>query len=80
MITSSSTALPFLGGGAVLGFRCCVRAFSSCGEWGYSSLRCVGFSLQWVLLLRNTGSRRKGFSSCGSRALECRLSSCGTRA
>ena len=47
---------------------------------GYSSLQCVGFSLQWLLLLRSTGSRRAGFSSCGSRALERRLSSCGTRA
>ena len=38
----------------------------------YSSLRCVDFSLRWLLLLRGTG-----FSSCGSRALERRLSSCG---
>ena len=45
---------------------------------GYSWLQCVGFSLRWLLLLRSTGSRRVGFSSCGSRALECRLSSCGT--
>ena len=35
---------------------------------GYSSLRCAGFSLQWFLLLRSTGSRRAGFSSCGARA------------
>ena len=47
---------------------------------GYSSLRCAGFSLRWLLLLRSTGSRRVGFSSCGSRALECRRSSCGSRA
>ena len=32
---------------------------------GYSSLRCAGFSLRWLLLLWNTGSRRMGFSSCG---------------
>ena len=56
------------------------RLFSSCGERGYSSLRCVGFSLRWLLLLRNTGSRCAGFSSCGTRALEHRLSSCGARA
>ena len=31
---------------------------------GYSSLRCAGFSLQW-LLLWSTGSRHTGFSSCG---------------
>ena len=33
-----------------------------------SSLRCAGFSLRWLLLLRSTGSRREGFSSCGARA------------
>ena len=62
---------------------------------GYSSLWCMGFSLQWLLLLRSTDSRCMGFSSCGmwapvvvarglsscgSWALERRLSSCGTRA
>ena len=45
-----------------------------------SSLRCTGFSLRWLLLLQSTGSRRAGFSSCGSWALECRVSSCGARA
>ena len=45
---------------------------------GYSSLRWAGFSLWWLLLLWSTGSRRAGFSSCGSRAVERRLSSCGT--
>ena len=35
---------------------------------GYSSLQCVGFSLQWLLLLRSTGSRSVGFSSCGTWA------------
>ena len=51
---------------------------------GYSSLRCAGFSLRWLLLLRSTGSRgawasvaeAHRLSSCGSRALERRLSSC----
>ena len=82
---------------AALGLCCCARAFSSCGEpgllfvvvsGGYSSLQCLRFSLRWLLLLWSTGSRRAGFSSCGtrafsscgSRALERRLSSCGTRA
>ena len=32
---------------------------------GYSSFQCAGFSLRWLLLLRSTGSRRLGFSSCG---------------
>ena len=47
--------------------------FAVCGlslvavSGGYSSLWCTGFSLQW-LLLRSTGSRRTGFSSCGARA------------
>ena len=35
---------------------------------GYSPLRCMGFSLQWLLLLRSTGSRCAGFSSCSTRA------------
>ena len=35
---------------------------------GYSSLRYAGFSLRWLLLLQSTGSRRAGFSSCGTRA------------
>ena len=35
---------------------------------GYSSLQCVGFSLQWLLLLRSMGSGHKGFSSCGAWA------------
>ena len=44
---------------------------------GYSSLWCAGFSLRQLPLLRSTGSRRAGFSSCGSRAPERGLSSCG---
>ena len=35
---------------------------------GYSSLRCSGFSLRWLLLLQSMGSRHAGFSSCGTRA------------
>ena len=34
----------------------------------YSSLRCVGFSLGWLLSLWSMGSRRTVFSSCGTRA------------
>ena len=44
------------------------------------SLWCTGFSLRWPLLLRSTGPRHVGFSTCGTRALERRLSSCGARA
>ena len=66
---------------AVLGLPGCARASSSCGEWGgYSSLQCAGVSLWWLFLLWKTGSRRAGVSSCGSRALERRLSSCGAQA
>ena len=43
---------------------------------GYSLLWCMSFSLQWLLLLWNMGSRCTGFSSCGSRALQHRFSSC----
>ena len=35
---------------------------------GYSLLRCAGSPLRWLLLLRSTGSRPAGFSSCGMRA------------
>ena len=35
---------------------------------GYSSLRCTGFSLWWLLLLQSKGSRHAGFSSCGTWA------------
>ena len=52
---------------------------------GYSSLWCAGFSLRWLLLLQRIDLRYAGFSSCSpglsscsSRALERRLSSCGT--
>ena len=45
-----------------------------------SLLQCAGFSLRWLLLLRSTGSRHTGFSSCGLQALERRLSSCGAQA
>ena len=35
---------------------------------GYSSLRCTGFWLQWLLLFQSTGSRHAGFSSCSTWA------------
>ena len=50
---------------AVLDLYCCVGFFSSCGEWGHSSLLCVGFSLQWLLLLRSMALGPTGFSTCG---------------
>ena len=54
-----------------------VRGLSLVASGGYSSLLCVGFSLWCLLLLQSTGCRHTGFSNCGSRALEHRLSSCG---
>ena len=44
----------------------------------YSSLRCAGFSLWWLLLLWSMGSRRMGFSSCGMQAQQLWLT--GSRA
>ena len=48
----------------------CVRSLLLCAGFslvvasgGYSSLRCAGFSLWWLLLLQSTGFRRSGFSS-----------------
>ena len=45
---------------------------------GYSSLRCMGFSLQWLLLLQSMGSRRMDFSSRGIWAQQLWLT--GSRA
>ena len=47
-------------------------------QWFFSCKR-AGFSLWCLLLLGNIGSRARGLSNCSSRALECRLRSCGTR-
>ena len=63
----------------LLGLHCFAWAFSSHREQGYSSLGCTGFSLQWFLQW-NTGLMLAGFRSCGSQALEHRLSNCGARA
>ena len=63
---------------AALGLCCCALAFSSCASGGYSSLRCMGFSLRWLLLLQSTGYRRAGFSSCSAWAQQLWLA--GSRA
>ena len=60
---------------AALGLPCCVRAFSSCGEWGLLFVAVRGLCI--ALLLWSRGSRHAGFRSCGLRAQEHRLSSCG---
>ena len=53
--------------------------FSSCDEWGYSSLQCMGFSLRRLLWLRSADSRAQasvlvacGLGRCCSQALEHR--------
>ena len=48
---------------AALGLRCCVWLSLVVASRGYSSLRCVGFSLWWLLLLRSMGSRRTAQAS-----------------
>ena len=48
----------------------CVHAFSSYNNQGYSWLRCTGFSRQWFLLLRSTGSRHVG-SVVAAHRLSC---------
>ena len=65
---------------AALGLHCCTRAFSSCGERGLLSLRCVGFLLWRLLLLQSMGSRCAGSSSCGSWAQQLWLAGSITRA
>ena len=51
-------------------------AFCSSGKWRLG-LQCTGFSLP-CLLLQSTGSRVRGLSRRGPRALEHRLSTCST--
>ena len=51
-----------------LGLHCCMRAFSSCRGRGYSSLRCTGFLLRWLLLLQSSESTYTGFSCCNTQA------------
>ena len=66
---------------------CCVRAFSSCGEWGLLFVVVHGLLVAVVSLVAEhklwvqaSVVVAGGLSSCGSRALEHRLSSCGARA
>ena len=54
---------------------CCPRAFSSYMSGCCSPLRCMGFSLWWLLLLPSTGSRHTG-SVVLAGGLSCPLA-CG---
>ena len=72
---------------AVLGLRCCTWAFSSCGERGLLFIVVRGLL---IVMASRCGAQAlgtrasvvvaRGLSSCGSRALEHRLSSRGARA
>ena len=44
----------------MLGLRLCAGLPLVAASGGHSSLRCVGLSLSWPLLLRSAGSRRAG--------------------
>ena len=63
-----------------LGLRCCAQAFSSCGKQGLLFIAVSKLLIAVGSLLQSMGCRHTGFSSCGSQALEHKLSSCGTRA
>ena len=53
---------------SALGFRCCTRTFSSCGERGLLFVVVRGLLIAVASLVEEHGSRRAGFSSCGTRA------------
>ena len=73
----------------MVGLGCCVRAFSSCSKWGLLFVVVRGLLIAVASLVAEHGLDlgvqasvvvARGLSSCGSRALEHRLSSCGARA
>ena len=64
---------------AALGLHCCAQAFSSCGERGLLFVVVHRLLIVVASLVAEQGSRCAGFSSCGTQALERRLSSCGAR-
>ena len=65
---------------AALRLHCSARASSSCGEQGLLFLVVCGLLIAAASLVAEHGLWHAGFSSCGSRALERRLSSCGAQA
>ena len=71
---------------AELGLRHCTRALSLfVASGGHSPLRCAGLSLRWPCRAQAPGTWAsvvvaRRLSSCDSQALECRLSTCGSRA
>ena len=72
---------------AVLGLDCCTWNFSSCSEQGLLFVVVLGLLTAVASLVERglSGARALvmealGLSICSSRALEHRLSSCGTQA
>ena len=73
---------------AVLGLRCCARAFSSCGERGLLFVAVHGLLFAMASLVVEHGLQGTWasvlvvcrLSSCGSQTVERRLSSCGAQA
>ena len=64
----------------VLGLRFRARAFSSCGKRGLLFILVHRLLIVVASLVAEHGLQARGLSSCGSGALERRLSSCGARA
>ena len=60
-----------------LGLRCCVQAFSSCIEQGLLFDEVCSLLVAVASLVAEHGLQTHRLSSCGLRALERRLSSCG---
>ena len=78
----------------MLGLRCCAWAFSSCGERGLFFVAVHGLLIAVASPVAEHGLQvcglqqlwhvssevvARGLSSCGSRALELRFSSCGVQ-
>ena len=72
---------------AALGLRCCVQAFSSCGERGLLFVMVRGLLITVASLVAGQALgtwasvvAAHGLNSCALRALQCKLCSCGTQA
>ena len=65
---------------AVLGPHCCAHGLSLvAASGGYSSLRCAGFSLRWLLFVAENGPQARGLQ-CGTRAQQLWLMGCRVQA
>ena len=61
---------------AALDLHCCTWASSSCGEWGYSSLQCLGFSFTVASLVVEHGLQGMRDSLVVAYGLSC-STACG---